>query len=74
MAELRWCLVGIDGTIHVGLRPTATDALEFAEKALRDEEEFYCCKTDRRLKDLDKIKELLKTTPLVFKSEKEESE
>ena len=62
MTELRWCIVNIDGTINVHSKPTATDALEFAEKALKDSEEFTCCISDERLKNLSKLKELLKAT------------
>lgn len=62
MTELRWCVIDIDGTINVHSKPTATDALEFAEKALKDDEEFTCCSSDERLKTLSKVKELLKAT------------
>jgi len=62
MTELRWCIVNIDGSIDVHAKPTATDALEFAEKALHDSGEFDCCKSDERLKDLYKVKELLGAT------------
>lgn len=43
--ELRWAN---PKTGEIGLSPTATDALEYADKKLSDPEEFDCCKNDDR--------------------------
>lgn len=55
MAELRW--VDEDGKAHCA--PTATDALEYAERKLRDKEEMECCQTDARLPSLKRVRKLL---------------
>lgn len=58
--ELRWCNITEDKSAQVVYgRPTATDAIEFAETLLEDEEEFSCCKTDIRVPKFIKIRELL---------------
>ena len=62
MTDLRWCLVACDDKIRIFGRPTATDALEFAEALLNDAAEFDCCKTDSRLEDFKNIKELLNSS------------
>ena len=59
MVELRWVLTDANGKNIVRCTPTATDALEFAEKALNNSEEFVCCKDDVRLKNMKNIKTLI---------------
>tara|TARA_R110000824_G_C14906645_1_gene646064 strand:+ start:336 stop:524 length:189 start_codon:yes stop_codon:yes gene_type:complete len=59
MPELRWCNTSVDGDITVHSKPTVTDTLEYANKALKDPEEFNFCKSDERIQDLCLVKELI---------------
>ena len=57
-AEIRYVL---NGVIHG--RPTATDALDYANARLTDPEEMACCKTDQRLKWFGNVRLLLESAP-----------
>jgi len=58
MAELRWCSL-VDGEMVVYSPPTATDALEYADDKLKDNEEANCCNTDMRVEGFFNIRKLL---------------
>lgn len=53
-AEIRFVMGG-----KVYGRPTATDALDYADDRLQDPEEMQCCLTDARVKHMDAVRELL---------------
>jgi hypothetical protein len=53
-AEIRFVMGG-----NVYGRPTATDALDYADDRLQDPEEMQCCLTDARVKHMNAVRELL---------------
>lgn len=58
MIELRWC-IKLDGKITPQQKPTATDAIEYANERLIDDEEFICSSMDIRLGNCERVKTLL---------------
>ena len=58
MIEIRWC-ISVNGAMVAKQKPTATDALEYANERLKNSDEVDCCKTDVRLNDLDNVRDLL---------------
>ena len=60
MAELYWCN-DVNGKMTPQRKPTATDALEYANDELDDDDEMSCCEHDVRIKEFSNIKELLST-------------
>jgi len=54
--ELRWCIINEDNTLnYLGATPTAPDALEYADKALDDNETLEASIRDARVKDFKHI-------------------
>ena len=58
--ELRWCYVP---TKEMFGRPTATDAMEYAESRLHDPAEIECCKSDVRVPVMHNLRKLLAAAP-----------
>ena len=58
MVGLRWVII-TNGEILVQQKPTATDALEYANKILNDKEEMACCKSDARITDMKNVQNLV---------------
>ena len=60
MVELRWVIID-GGSKLVQQRPTATDALEYANERLADKEEMSCCKSDMRVMGMKNVVDLVCT-------------
>jgi len=58
MVELRWVIIEDDVQL-VQQKPTATDALEYANNRLASKEEMDCCKSDMRVMDMKNVRDLV---------------
>jgi len=60
MAEIRWCFFDNSSGWEVCSEPTTTDLIDLANKRLKDDDEFKCCKNCPP-KNIDNVKTLLNT-------------
>jgi len=58
MVELRWVIIE-GGQKLVQQKPTATDALEYANNRLASKEEMDCSKADMRVMDMKNVRDLV---------------